>query len=215
MAEEARDAVWIDVLPAMNGFAPELAKQLGEELDKTPGEEPGERLGGKVGAGIVAGVGANAAGKMSDDDLREIETALAGFTHLHPVAGGATRQASVRAGLEALAPHRPSIVLVHDAARALTPADVFDRVVTEVATTGHGVIPVLPVSDTIKRVDAGAVVEERRDADDGLVERLAIADHAAEQQLLTLAVVVLPRHFRPVPPLRPQPSDSVNTTLTR
>ena len=74
------------------------------------------------------------------------------------VPGGATRQASVAAGLGVLEAGI-RIVLVHDAARALTPADVFDRVVTEVATTGHGVIPVLPVSDTIKRVDGVAVLE--------------------------------------------------------
>lgn len=74
------------------------------------------------------------------------------------VSGGATRQASVAAGLAALGP-AVSVVLVHDAARALTPAAVFERVIAEVSTTGHGVIPVLPVSDTIKRVDDALVLE--------------------------------------------------------
>lgn len=74
------------------------------------------------------------------------------------VPGGATRQGSVAAGLAAL-DAGIRIVLVHDAARALTPGAVFDRVIGEVAATGHGVIPVLPVSDTIKRVDGVAVLE--------------------------------------------------------
>ncbi len=68
------------------------------------------------------------------------------------VAGGATRQASVAAGLSAVWPD-VEVVLVHDAARALTPGDVFDRVVSAVDDTGWGIVPVLPVVDTIKRVD--------------------------------------------------------------
>jgi 2-C-methyl-D-erythritol 4-phosphate cytidylyltransferase / 2-C-methyl-D-erythritol 2,4-cyclodiphosphate synthase len=73
------------------------------------------------------------------------------------VAGGDTRQRSVAAGLAAL---HPSIrtVLVHDAARALTPPAQIDRVVRAVDQTGAGVIPALPVTDTIKRVDAHAAV---------------------------------------------------------
>lgn len=69
------------------------------------------------------------------------------------VAGGVTRQDSVAAGLAAL-DDGIQVVLVHDAARSLTPSALFDRVVAEVDARGHGVIPGLPVSDTIKRVDA-------------------------------------------------------------
>src|ERR1700722_9085722 len=54
-------------------------------------------------------------------DTAAIETALAGMPHLPPAAGGATRQASVYAGLQALIGHAPDIVLVHDAARPLIP----------------------------------------------------------------------------------------------
>lgn len=68
------------------------------------------------------------------------------------VAGGATRQASVAAGLARVWPGI-EIVLVHDAARALTPPDVIDRVVDRVRETGHGVIAAIDVVDTIKRVD--------------------------------------------------------------
>ncbi len=73
------------------------------------------------------------------------------------VSGGATRQASVAAGLAALGP-AVEIVLVHDAARALTPPDVFERVIAAVASGADGVVPVLPVVDTIKRVDGPRIV---------------------------------------------------------
>lgn len=74
------------------------------------------------------------------------------------VAGGATRQESVAAGLHAVWPDVER-VLVHDAARALTPVAVFERVVAALESGHDAVIPVMPVVDTIKRVDLGAVVE--------------------------------------------------------
>lgn len=70
------------------------------------------------------------------------------------VAGGASRQQSVAAGLAVL-DDRVEIVLVHDAARALTPGALFDRVIA--AVSDGGVVPVLPVSDTIKQVEGGVV----------------------------------------------------------
>lgn len=73
------------------------------------------------------------------------------------VSGGASRQASVAAGLEALPPSVRT-VLVHDAARAFTPSRVFEEVARRVADTGAGVVPVLAVSDTIKRTDAAGAV---------------------------------------------------------
>jgi 2-C-methyl-D-erythritol 4-phosphate cytidylyltransferase len=73
------------------------------------------------------------------------------------VPGGATRQASVAAALAAV-PAAFEIVLVHDAARALTPSAMVERVAAAVRG-GHGaVIPVLPVVDTIKQVDGEGVV---------------------------------------------------------
>jgi 2-C-methyl-D-erythritol 4-phosphate cytidylyltransferase/2-C-methyl-D-erythritol 2,4-cyclodiphosphate synthase len=69
------------------------------------------------------------------------------------VTGGPTRQASVAAGLDALWGD-VEVVLVHDAARALTPASVFERVVAAVDAGAAGAIPALPVIDTIKRVEA-------------------------------------------------------------
>lgn len=74
------------------------------------------------------------------------------------VAGGTTRQESVAAGLHAVWPD-VEVVLVHDAARALTPGDVFERVVAAVQDGTDAVLPVLPVVDTIKRVEGAAVLE--------------------------------------------------------
>lgn len=73
------------------------------------------------------------------------------------VAGGAIRQQSVRFGLDAM-PADTDIVLVHDAARPLAPAWLFDAVRASVADGGDGVVPALGVVDTIKQVDDGAVV---------------------------------------------------------
>ncbi len=69
------------------------------------------------------------------------------------VPGGAERAESVARGLAALPPE-VGIVLVHDAARALVPAEVFDRVVHAVRSGHMAVVPVLPVADTIKTVAA-------------------------------------------------------------
>lgn len=73
------------------------------------------------------------------------------------VTGGGTRQASVAAGLGALWAD-VEIVLVHDAARALTPPEVFERIVAVIDSGRDGAIPVLPVIDTIKRVDGDDIV---------------------------------------------------------
>jgi 2-C-methyl-D-erythritol 4-phosphate cytidylyltransferase len=73
------------------------------------------------------------------------------------VAGGADRTESVRLALSALPP-AAAFVLVHDAARALTPPGLIVRVV-EALRSGHvAVVPALPLSDTIKAVDANGVV---------------------------------------------------------
>jgi len=71
---------------------------------------------------------------------------------LQPTAGGTTRQRSVHAGLEALAKLKPSVVLIHDAARPLASAALVDRALAAVQATGAAV-PVIAVSDTVKRVD--------------------------------------------------------------
>jgi len=76
------------------------------------------------------------------------------------VTGGPSRSASVRAGLAAVPPDA-GIVVVHDAARPLAGAELFERVVAAVRAGADGAVPGVPVPDTIKRVDAsgGRVVE--------------------------------------------------------
>jgi len=73
------------------------------------------------------------------------------------VAGGATRQDSVRNALAAL-PAAVDVVLVHDAARAFAPPEVTRRVIDAVAAGAEAVVPVLPVTDTVKQVDADEAV---------------------------------------------------------
>ena len=73
------------------------------------------------------------------------------------VEGGATRTASVRAGLAA-AGVAADVVLVHDAARPLTPPDVVDRVLAALADGAPAVVPVLPVIDTTVVVGADGLI---------------------------------------------------------
>jgi 2-C-methyl-D-erythritol 4-phosphate cytidylyltransferase / 2-C-methyl-D-erythritol 2,4-cyclodiphosphate synthase len=86
------------------------------------------------------------------DDRGLYEAAGNGLRLLSPVAGGATRQASVRAGLEALSAQSPDIVLIHDAARPFCSTELVSRAISACAETGAAV-PALEVTDTIKRVD--------------------------------------------------------------
>jgi 2-C-methyl-D-erythritol 4-phosphate cytidylyltransferase/2-C-methyl-D-erythritol 2,4-cyclodiphosphate synthase len=91
------------------------------------------------------------------EDVTMFASSAAGLTILPPVFGGATRQASVRAGLEALAPSSPDIVLIHDAARPFASAALISRAIAAAEKNGAA-IPALPVSDTIKTVDASGTV---------------------------------------------------------
>jgi 2-C-methyl-D-erythritol 4-phosphate cytidylyltransferase/2-C-methyl-D-erythritol 2,4-cyclodiphosphate synthase len=81
---------------------------------------------------------------------------------LAPAFGGATRQESVHAGLEALLPYQPSIVLVHDAARPFASSELISRAIAAAASDGAA-IPGLAVTDTVKAVDATGRVAETID----------------------------------------------------
>ncbi|HYJ68318.1 MAG TPA: 2-C-methyl-D-erythritol 4-phosphate cytidylyltransferase [Nocardioidaceae bacterium] len=101
------------------------------------------------------------------------------------IDGGATRQASVAAGLEALS-HDHDLVLVHDAARALVPPAVVVRVVDALLGGADAVIPVLAMADTVKRVRGGVVLETVDRAElyavqtpQGFQRRILAAVHAA------------------------------------
>ena len=92
------------------------------------------------------------------DDTERYETAARPFAErLHPpVRGGARRQDSVRAGLEALAAKAPNHVLIHDAARPFVAADLVDRVLRGL-DAHDGALPCLAVTDTLKRGDNGRI----------------------------------------------------------
>jgi 2-C-methyl-D-erythritol 4-phosphate cytidylyltransferase / 2-C-methyl-D-erythritol 2,4-cyclodiphosphate synthase len=92
------------------------------------------------------------------DDSVPFADATQGLSYLPPVPGGATRQASVFAGLRALASIAPEVVLIHDAARPFVSAAVIARAIESAGATGAA-IPTVAVADTIKEVDAaGSVV---------------------------------------------------------
>jgi 2-C-methyl-D-erythritol 4-phosphate cytidylyltransferase/2-C-methyl-D-erythritol 2,4-cyclodiphosphate synthase len=91
------------------------------------------------------------------DDMASYEAAAKGLKLLPPVFGGATRQASVRAGLEALSSYSPGIVLVHDAARPFCSTSLVSRAIAACGRTGAA-IPGLEVTDTIKSVDSAGEV---------------------------------------------------------
>jgi 2-C-methyl-D-erythritol 4-phosphate cytidylyltransferase len=74
------------------------------------------------------------------------------------VTGGETRSESVRLAL-ADVPGDAAAVLVHDAARPLVPDAVIERVLAPLGEGWDGAVPVLPLSDTVKRVDGELVVE--------------------------------------------------------
>jgi 2-C-methyl-D-erythritol 4-phosphate cytidylyltransferase len=78
------------------------------------------------------------------------------------VPGGQERHESVRFGIDAL-PESVETVLVHDAARPLASAELFERVINEVHRTGDSVVPAFPIIDTLKRVDAQGIVHETID----------------------------------------------------
>ena len=84
------------------------------------------------------------------------------------VVGGMTRQASVRAALAVL--EGPQIVAVHDAARPFAPPDLFTEVVRAVAAGADGAIPVLALTDTVKRLDGLRVIDTVPRDDLGLAQ---------------------------------------------
>jgi 2-C-methyl-D-erythritol 4-phosphate cytidylyltransferase/2-C-methyl-D-erythritol 2,4-cyclodiphosphate synthase len=89
-------------------------------------------------------------------DAAMIEPALAGLAHMPCVPGGATRQDSVLAGLEALETFAPDVVLVHDAARPYVPAQTVPALMAALENY-EGAIPAVPVADTLKRAEAGVI----------------------------------------------------------
>lgn len=92
--------------------------------------------------------------RMADRDF--YDQAAEGLALLDPVAGGASRQESVRLGLESLESLAPDRVLIHDGARPFPSAPVIGRVL-EALERSSGAIAALPVTDTLKRGEAGRI----------------------------------------------------------
>ena len=101
---------------------------------------------------------------IAADDRALYESAAAGLDLLPPIAGGATRQESVRNGLEALAAANPARVLIHDAARPFVDSTIIGRVLDALDRT-PAAIAAVPVADTLKRAEKEriAATVERRD----------------------------------------------------
>jgi 2-C-methyl-D-erythritol 4-phosphate cytidylyltransferase / 2-C-methyl-D-erythritol 2,4-cyclodiphosphate synthase len=98
---------------------------------------------------------------LDDEDL--FRAASSGLQNLlEPVAGGATRQSSVRAGLQALQARSPEIVLIHDAARPFLSGALISRAI-EAARTYGAAVPGVAVADTVKKIDQAAMVTETLD----------------------------------------------------
>jgi 2-C-methyl-D-erythritol 4-phosphate cytidylyltransferase/2-C-methyl-D-erythritol 2,4-cyclodiphosphate synthase len=93
---------------------------------------------------------------IQPEDGKLFDSAVAGLGVMAPVAGGPTRQDSVRLGLEALALNRPERVLIHDGARPFPDSMLIDRVI-EGLDRASAVIPCLALRDTIKRAESGVI----------------------------------------------------------
>jgi 2-C-methyl-D-erythritol 4-phosphate cytidylyltransferase/2-C-methyl-D-erythritol 2,4-cyclodiphosphate synthase len=90
------------------------------------------------------------------EDRDCFDRAVEGLRLLPPVAGGASRQESVRLGLEALAGYHAERVLIHDAARPFPAAELIDRVVAGLDRAAAA-IPCLPLRDTVKHAEGGTI----------------------------------------------------------
>jgi 2-C-methyl-D-erythritol 4-phosphate cytidylyltransferase/2-C-methyl-D-erythritol 2,4-cyclodiphosphate synthase len=98
------------------------------------------------------------------DDEALFASLAADLPVLPPVHGGATRQTSVRVGLERLAADKPGLVLIHDAARPFASAALIARAIAAGRRDGAA-IPSLRINDTVKEVDAQGRVVATRDRD--------------------------------------------------
>jgi 2-C-methyl-D-erythritol 4-phosphate cytidylyltransferase/2-C-methyl-D-erythritol 2,4-cyclodiphosphate synthase len=92
------------------------------------------------------------------EDRALFDTSIAGLAVMPPVAGGPTRQESVRLGLEALAEYCPHRVLIHDGARPFPDQRLVNRVIDGLDKAAAA-IPCLPLRDTIKRGEGGTIRE--------------------------------------------------------
>ena len=133
-----------------------LGERLGAGIPKAFCELDGRSLLEWAIAGLLkSGVVDHVVAAVPVDRIDQAKQVLG--NHGTVVAGGAGRTDSVGLALSAL-PGDPEFVLVHDAARALTPPELVVRVVDALRAGHAAVVPALPLHDTIKAVDASGVV---------------------------------------------------------
>ena len=135
--------------------------RLGESMPKAFVPIGGSPMLALAVDGLVAsGVVDRVVIMVPTDLIGKAETLLLSRTHTETpvdvVAGGTERTDSVRAGLAVAS--EATHVLVHDAARALTPPSLIARVVDELRAGRRAVVPGVPVTDTIKSIDAAGAV---------------------------------------------------------
>ena len=93
------------------------------------------------------------------EDQELYDQAAQGLELLPPIVGGDSRQQSVLNGLRGLAPLTPDLVLIHDGARPFVSATVINNVLAGL-DSHDGAIAAIPVVDSLKRGDDGAIIEE-------------------------------------------------------
>jgi 2-C-methyl-D-erythritol 4-phosphate cytidylyltransferase/2-C-methyl-D-erythritol 2,4-cyclodiphosphate synthase len=93
---------------------------------------------------------------ISPEHRSDYEAVTSGLSLPSPIAGGATRQDSVRLGLEGLVAAAPDFVLVHDAARPFVAPEIITETI-KALERADGALPVVPASDTLKRVEGGRI----------------------------------------------------------
>lgn len=98
------------------------------------------------------------------DDRRLFDAAVAPYSDrlVAPIAGGGSRQVSVRLGLEALGAGSPSRVLIHDAARPFLSTDIISRLLSALESA-PGAIAAAPLADTLKRSASDGTIEQTID----------------------------------------------------
>ena len=149
--DPALTASVVAIVPAA-GSGERLAVGLPKAFYELDGQTLIERaIGGLLGSGVVNSVVV----AVPADRIDEAKLILGDTATV--VAGGRDRAESVRLALHSVA-ESADFVLVHDAARALTPPELISRVVQTLESGCGAVVPALPLSDTIKAVDANGVV---------------------------------------------------------
>ena len=146
-----------------------LGLRLGGEIPKAFREVGGDSLLVHAVRGLKAAAAADlvcfvvAVPPGAEETVTKELEPYVGDVRLLVVAGGAERPDSVRAALDVLPEAGIDCILVHDAARAFVPVDAIERVVAAVRAGADAVVPVVPVTDTIKVVGPGGAVVDTPD----------------------------------------------------